>query len=816
MPLPVKDTFTYAVPADMEAGIGVGARVLVPFGSRKSYTAIVARLHHVQPEGFETKEIAQLLDARAVTRAPQLQLWQWLAGYYLCSVGEVYKAAVPAGLKIESETFVSVNADYEETAAEPLSERERAVLTFAAQRPRVQLSEISRATGIKNVVQLCSRLVSHGAVRVADRVVDNYRPLTETLVTLPPDISHGDNDALERLFALTGKAPKREALLLAWLRLSDWMLPGAPKDVRKDQLLKSADATAGVLKACCDKGIFAIVQRPVNRFAAERAALEPAPALTAGQQQAYDAIVESMASHGVTLLHGVTSSGKTSIYVRLILDTLARGQQALYLVPEIALTTQLTQRLQRVLGSRLLIYHSKFSDNERVDIWQRLLTTAEPLVVIGVRSAVFLPFARLGMVIVDEEHDSSYKQQDPAPRYNGRDVAIVLASLHGAKTLLGSATPAIDTYHKATTGHFGLVSLTQRYEGLQLPVMQVVDTKLARRKHEMNGLLSPTLVAHCRRALADSRQVILFQNRRGYAPMVRCSQCAWTPKCENCDVTLTYHKHIRTLSCHYCGYSLTLPTVCPVCGQATIDILGYGTERIEDDIDKVFPGEKIARMDLDTTRSKNSYDRIIDDFSHHRHNILVGTQMVTKGLDFDAVSVVGILNADTMTAFPDFRSNERAFCMMEQVAGRAGRKGAQGRVVVQTSDPDHHVIQLLAKHDYLGFYRREVADREKFGYPPFSRIINIYLKHRDENDLIEVSASYSNLLRQVFGSRVLGPEAPLVSRVKTLYIRQITLKMETSASMQKVKDLLRQLQVRLLASDPRAARMMLYYDVDPS
>ncbi|MBR5102916.1 MAG: primosomal protein N', partial [Muribaculaceae bacterium] len=512
---------------------------------------------------------------------------------------------------------------------------------------------------------------------------------------------------------------------------------------------------------------------------------------------------------------GVTSSGKTSIYMHLIADTLRERKQVLYLVPEIALTTQLTWRLKKVFGDRLLIYHSKFSDNERVDIWKRLLSESEPCVVIGVRSSVFLPYSNLGLVIVDEEHDSSYKQQDPAPRYNGRNAAMILAQMHGAKTLLGSATPAIEMNYHAKEGDYGLVRLDSRYGDLELPSVEVIDTKLARKKKEMDGLFTLELLSECRKALHDGEQVILFQNRRGYAPMVRCKECGWVPQCLNCDVSLTYHKHLRTLTCHYCGHSIGLPEVCPACGMPGIEIIGYGTERIEDEIDNVFPGEKISRMDLDTTRNKNSYDRIIEEFSSRKTNILVGTQMVTKGLNFDGVSIVGILNADTMISFPDFRSNERAFDMMEQVSGRAGRAHKKGRVLLQTSQPDHPVIGYVRDHDYDGFYCNELAERQKFGYPPFTKIIHIYLKHRDDAVLTEMSTRYTTMLREVFAHRVLGPESPMVSRVQNLYIRQVVLKMETGASMAKVKKILRDIYERMLGVDSRMKSVILYYDVDP-
>ena len=813
LPLAVQGTYTYRIPESMD--LKVGYRVLVPFGRKKYYTAIVVMTHDIEPQGYQVKEILALLDEGPILRHPQLKLWQWIADYYLCTVGETYKAAVPSGLKVESETQISINPDFEEETPGELNDRERVILDFTNQRGKVQITELTNATGFKNVEGIVSRLLDKGAVHVAERVMDNYRPKTETCVRLT--IERDDEQALHGFFDRVSRAKKQEQLLLAYLDLSHWLQRSKPvQEVTQEALLKRSGCTHPVLAAARKNGIFEIYKREINRFDLLGTGLVELPKLTEPQRAAYLQIHDSFKEKAVTLLHGVTSSGKTSIYMHLINDVLKLGKQVLYLVPEIALTTQLTQRLQRVFGERLLIYHSKFSDNERVDIWKKLLTTSDPCVIIGVRSSVFLPYSNLGLVIVDEEHDTSYKQQDPAPRYNGRDTAIMLAHMHGAKTVLGSATPAIDTYYKALNGRYGLVELNTRYADIEMPQVHIIDLKKAWKKHEMNGMFSQELIDECRKSLGNNEQVILFQNRRGYAPMVRCKECAWIPTCVNCDVTLTYHRHVETLTCHYCGHTITLPTVCPACGNPTIEVVGYGTERIEDEIDKVFPGEKISRMDLDTTRSKASYDRIIDEFSQHRTSILVGTQMVTKGLDFDAVSIVGILNADTMIHFPDFRSSERAFNMMEQVAGRAGRKNKQGKVIIQTSNPSHPVIEKVVEHDYKGFYNKEIAEREQYGYPPFTKIINIYLKHKQDDVVLEMAVRYSNLLRQVFGGRVLGPEAPMVSRVQTFYIRQIVLKMELSASMTKVKKILRDLYEQLLAIDSRMRTTRLYFDVDPA
>ena len=811
LPLAIPGTYTYRIPEGMQLSIGM--RVLVPFGRKKIFTAIVESLHDREPRGYEVKEILSTLDKKPILRHPQLDFWQWIANYYLCSMGEVYKAAVPSGLKVESETTISVNPDYEESEPGQLTDRERVILDFTAQRGRVQIAEIAKATGFKTVERNVSHLLDLDALHVSERVIDNYRPKTEPCVRLT--IDRKDEQALHQYFDQLKRAPKQEALLLAYLDMSRWLQSGDVKEVSKENLLKRAGVSGAVLHEAVKRGMFEIYKKEINRFADLGSVLEEPPTLSEEQQRAYEEIHLSMRQHGITLLHGVTSSGKTSVYMHLIADALKLGKQVLYLVPEIALTTQLTRRLRRVFGDKLLIYHSRFSDNERVDIWKRLLNSSEPCVVIGVRSSVFLPYSNLSLVIVDEEHDSSYKQQDPAPRYNGRNAALVLAQMHGAKTVLGSATPAIEVYHLALEGKYGLVKLLTRYGDIKMPKVKVIDTIDARKRREMSHLFSNELIADCRKALKDGEQVILFQNRRGYSPMIRCKECGWVPKCENCDVSLTYHKHNRSLVCHYCGYTIPLPDLCPACQLPGIEIIGYGTERIEDDIDAVFPGEKISRMDLDTTRSKNSYDRIIDEFSDRRTNILVGTQMVTKGLDFDAVSIVGILNADTMINFPDFRSHERAFDMLEQVSGRAGRAHKQGQVIIQTSQPDHDVIRFVQAHDYEGFYQHELADRQKFGYPPFTKVINIHLKHREDVVVGELAVRYSGLLRQVFGTRVLGPMAPFVARVQNLYIRQITLKMETTASMSKVKKILRDLYEQMIAADARMKAVRLHYDVDP-
>ena len=813
VPYPLPRTFTYRIPAEMD-GVAVGSRVLVQFGSKRFYTGIVASLHCIEPDGYEVKDIAALLDSEPIVRHPQLKFWQWIADYYLCTQGEVYKAAVPSGLKVESETVVQVNPDFEDLD-NALTERQRTVLEYVQREKKLRLSDLAKATGYKNLEVVVHQLLELDAVHVSERAVDNYRPKTETMVALAAD--RDDEAALHRFFDEVSRAKKQEQLRRAFLERSRWMHKNSPlREVSKAALMERTQCSATTLRAAIDRGMLRLYKKEINRFASASFVPAELPTLSAEQREAHRQIIQSFGDKDITLLHGVTSSGKTSIYMHLIADTLARGEQALFLVPEIALTTQLTQRMEKVFGDKMLVYHSKFSDNERVDIWKKLLHSNESRLVIGVRSSIFLPFARLGLVIIDEEHDSSYKQADPAPRYNGRSAAMMLARMHGAKTLLGSATPAIETYYWALQGRYGLVTLSKRYEDMEMPDVQVINTKEARRRKEMSGIFSPDLVRLVNASLADNRQAILFQNRRGFSPMVRCKECGSVPQCVNCDVSLTYHRHISTLKCHYCGHTITMPPVCPACQLPGLEVIGYGTERIEDEVERQFPDRKIARMDLDTTRAKLAYEQIIEDFSQHKSDILVGTQMVTKGLDFDGVSVVGILNADTMTQFPDFRSHERAFNMLEQVAGRAGRKGRRGVVALQTSDPANEVISFVQNHDYRGFYDYEVKEREKFNYPPFTKIINIYLKHRDDTSLIELSARHSALLRQVFGNRVLGPEAPYVAKVQNLYIRQTVLKMELSASMPKVKTILRSIHEQMLAIDPRMKSCIIYYDVDPS
>ncbi|MCM1518369.1 MAG: primosomal protein N' [Pseudoflavonifractor sp.] len=810
LPLPLYSTFTYSIPDDLVPSVKVGHRVIVPFGRKKSYTGIVTSVGTVAPQGYEVKDISLVLDPDPIVRHPQLRFWDWISEYYLCAPGEVFKAALPAGLKVESETFVEAVPDYEE-GDDRLGEREIVVLSILGHEGRMTPGEIEKKTGFKNVAALIGRLIERGAVMVSEKLVERYRAKKETYIGIAPD--YAGADVIHGAFEKVKGAKKQETLLLAMIEMSR-ITRGESREVSRAALLERSGVSTAILGELVKKDILYQYKKIIHRFKYDGPATTALPVLSGPQSVALDGIHRGFMDKNIVLLHGITSSGKTEVYMHIIDYVLRQGMQALYLVPEIALTTQLTHRLQRVFGDKVIIYHSKFSDNDRVDIWKRMLADGSPCVVIGARSSIFLPYSKLGVVIVDEEHEQSYKQFDPAPRYNARDAATVLASLHGAKTLLGSATPAVETYYKALTGRYGLVTLSERYEGVSLPEIEIVDMTTARRRYEVHGTFADRTLKLSNEALTRGEQVIFFHNRRGYAPMARCKMCGWVPKCENCDVSLTYHRHRDELVCHYCGTTYNVPPVCPACKEPGVEKIGYGTERVEDEVEHMFPDIKKLRMDLDTTRNKDGYENIIDDFSKRRAQILVGTQMVTKGLDFDGVSVVGVLNADTVINYPDFRASERAFNMLEQVSGRAGRRDTQGTVIIQTSQPAHPLLPFVKSHDYRGYYDMEIAQREEYSYPPFTRLIYIYLKHRDDDILTEIATIYTNRLFQLFGNRVFGPEEPAVGRVQSLYIRKIMLKVEVTASMKKVKEILRRLYEEMHSS-PRMKGIILYYDVDP-
>ena len=742
LPLPLDGVFTYSVPSELERQVAVGHRVLVPFGRNKTYVGIV-NCQLANCELKNVKPILQVLDASPILFDSQLSLWRWISDYYLSPIGEVYKAALPAGLKAE----------------------------------------------------------------------DGYRPKTETYIRLTPKFR--SEQALYIALDMLQRAPSQQKAFIDFLDLAmfteteDYL-----SGITRDELLNEGH-TLATISALVKRGLIETYEQEVGRL---NHGGEPHPEqvkpLSLPQQEAFNQIQFSFLQKSVTLLHGVTSSGKTEIYIHLIQQALDKKQQVLYLLPEIALTVQMMDRLQRVFGNRLGIYHSKYADAERVEIWQKQLSKNPYDVILGARSAVFLPFQRLGLVIIDEEHETSYKQQDPMPRYHARSAAIVLAQSLGAKVLLGTATPCAETWHNAQTGKYGLVTLTERYKGIELPEIQVIDIKDLQHRKMMNGPFSPTLLLKVREALERGEQAILFQNRRGYAPMIECKQCGWVPHCQHCDVSLTFHRNLNQLTCHYCGYTYQVPVECPACGSRELQTRGYGTEKIEDEVRAIFPEARIARMDLDTTRTRQAYERIINDFSAGRTNILIGTQMISKGLDFDRVSVVGILNADTMLNYPDFRAYEHAFMMMSQVSGRAGRRGRRGLVILQTKSPDIPVIHQVVDNDYAAFFRSLLTERHEYCYPPFTRLVYVYLKHRSDSLVDTASHEMGSRLRQWFGARVLGPDRPAVAKVKSLAIRKLLLKIEPGLDLPTVRKYLALAQQQML-QDKRYASLQIYFDVDP-
>jgi primosomal protein N' (replication factor Y) len=748
LPLPLDGMFTYSVPSSLEEQVQRGVRVLVPLGRNKTYVGIVSEKHHRAPEGYQTKDILQVLDVTPILLDSQLRLWHWIADYYMSPIGEVYKAALPSGLKAE----------------------------------------------------------------------DGFRPKTETYITLTPQFRN--EQTLHVALNMLHRADKQLAALIDYLALSHWdsvegsVCRETVVEITRDELLNAGHSLPTV-NALVKRGLLEVYEREVGRLNhGGEPHLEKIRPLSDVQQDAFNKIQFSFLGKNVTLLHGVTSSGKTEIYIHLIRQALEKKQQVLYLLPEIALTVQIMQRLQHVFGNRLGIYHSKYSDAERVEIWQKQLSKNPYDVILGARSAVFLPFQNLGLVIVDEEHETSYKQQDPMPRYHARSTAIVLAQMFGAKTLLGTATPSVETYYNAKTGKYGLVELFQRYKGIELPEIQVVDVKDLQHRKMMNGPFSPYLLNKVREALEHGEQAILFQNRRGYAPVIECKQCGWVPHCQHCDVSLTLHRNLNQLTCHYCGYTYQVPTECPACGCHELRTKGYGTEKVEAEVQDIFPEARIARMDLDTTRSRSAYERIISDFASGRTNLLIGTQMISKGLDFDKVSVVGILNADSMLNYPDFRAYEHAFMMMAQVSGRAGRKGKRGLVVLQTKSPDLPIIQQVVRNDYAAHYQSLIAERQQFHYPPYYRLVYVYLKHKQDWVVDTAAAEMASRLRQWFGARLLGPDKPAVAKVKSLSIRKLVLKLELGSNMGDVRKYLALAQQQML-QDKRYVSLQIYYDVDP-
>lgn len=817
LPLPLEATFTYSLPAELENRVGTGYRVIVPFGAAKQYSGIVTRIYDSPPEGeMKIKPVVDILEDHPILLSEQLRFWKWLADYYMCPLGEVYKAALPSGLKLASETTVSVQEDFD--AWNRLTPKEMQVLELMQQEKAGSVRQLQKALKDSHVLSYVRALMEKGAVQVKETIDSSFRIKKEVHVRLAR--KYLNEEALNALLDTLERTPKRFHLVTVYMELAGVTAaitlgnPQLIREVSRRELLEKSGTSAAVLLALKAKGIVELYDFEIGRLRSSGISVTEQLPLTRAQQEAFDEIHKQWAEKSVCLLHGVTSSGKTEVYIRLIREALAQHKQVLYLLPEIALTTQITTRLRRIFGNEMGVYHSKFPDAERVEIWQKQLGDHPYGLILGVRSSLFLPFRNLGLIIVDEEHETSYKQQDPAPRYNARDAAIVLASYCNARTLLGTATPALETYWNALNGKYGLVELSMRYGDMLLPKIEVADVKELLRTKQMKQPFSPQLENEIKEALERKEQVILFQNRRGYTPIVECPVCGWTPTCQFCDVSLTYHHDQNRMVCHYCGNSFEVPRACPNCGETHLHSIGFGTEKIEEEVHRRFPAARTARLDLDTTRSRSSYEHIIGNFAEGKTDILIGTQMVSKGLDFDNVHVVGILDADTMLTRPDFRSFERAFQMMAQVAGRAGRRGKRGYVILQTKRADYPIIKEVIANDYVAMYNEQIEERLMFHYPPFYRLIYAYVKHRDFRTVEKAAAMLGEAMRSRFGDRVLGPDKPPVSRIQMWHIRKVALKVERSAHPAEVRRLLR-LSAQEVRNGVGSSSLQIFFDVDP-
>lgn len=785
LPLPVPGTFTYRIPDTHRNEVDVGQRVVVQFGSKKIYSAIISSLHSITPP-YEAKTVLDILDTDPVVNLFQLDLWNWMASYYMACLGDVMNAALPAGLKLQSETRVILHPEFHHQKIQ-LSDKETLIAEALMNRTELTVTEVSKILGQVRVLPLIKDLIEKKVLIVREELIQQYKPKTETYVTLAED--YASDEKLNQLFdELNKRAYKQLEILITYVRLSAFgKIPR--QEVKRNDLLKGANASLAQFNALVKKGVLKTDEKIVSRLQINDIQLNTESVqLTEHQNQAFISLKNQLSEKDTLLLFGVTSSGKTELYVKLIQEYVEAGKQVLYLLPEIALTTQIIHRLKRFFGNKVGVYHSRYNDFERVEIWNSVLgnglsQAGSYQIILGARSALLLPFSNLGLIIVDEEHDTSFKQQDPAPRYNARDSALFLARLHHAKTILGSATPALETYFLCSTGKFGLVTLTERYGGLQLPAIQLVNLREEMRMKRMKSIFAETLLQQIRLALNKKEQIILFQNRRGFSLRIECDICNWMPACRNCDVSLIYHKQANQLRCHYCGYSIPVPEKCPECQSTKLLMRGFGTEKVEEELAALLPEATIARMDLDTTRSRNAYHQIIQDFETRKIDILVGTQMVTKGLDFENVSLVAILNADNMLNFPDFRSFERSYQLMSQVSGRAGRKNKQGLVIIQTHNPSHPIIRQVVNNDYTGMYNLQLIERKRFHYPPHFRLILLRIRHRDFQFLNTVARDFADILKKTYPGQVLGPEYPMVARIKNKYIKQVMIKLDRNSAI---------------------------------
>lgn len=806
LPLSIAKTYTYRVPFEWNEKIKIGVRVIVQFGKNKVYAALVKNLSTEAPEKYEAKYILDVLDDEAIVDEGQLILWQWMADYYMCQLGEVMQAALPAALKMASETKIiaSENSQLDRTL---LSDKAYLVLEALDVAGELRVADVAKILGQKSVFPLLRSLFEQGFILISEEIKERYKPKTKSFLRLA-SVYH-DSEGKRLLLDSLNRAPKQQDAILGFLQLSK-----AKDDITRQELMEVSACGTSAITALIDKGVLEVMEKVVSRFEGVDLLVTKEFVLSGQQQLALDEINAGFKKKDVVLLHGVTASGKTQLYIRLIEQTLDSGKNVLYLLPEIALTAQITERLKLHFGNQLGVYHSKFNDNERAEVWHKVLKN-EFRVVIGARSSVFLPFGDLGMIIIDEEHESSYKQFDPAPRYHARDTAIYLAYLHHAKVLLGSATPSVESYYNAKAGKYGWVQLLTRFGEAQLPQIEIIDIPEQTRKNKMHSYFSEALLTGIREAVERKEQVILFQNRRGHTPFVQCNTCGYVAKCINCDVSLTYHKTSHLLHCHYCGHSEAPINVCPACGMPHMESKGFGTERVEEELEILMPELRIGRLDLDSTRGKYGFDKIITAFDDHEYDVLIGTQMVAKGLDFGRVSLIGVINADTIINFPDFRAYERAFSLFSQVAGRAGRRNEPGKVIIQTYIPQHRVIEQVVQHDYEGMFMKEVTERKNFLYPPFYRLIRLDIKHPDQKQTLDSAQKLASLLRVQLGNRVLGPEPPLVSRVRNNYIQTITLKIERgNVSIAKVKDLIR-MAILTFELDKLNTGVRIQLDVDP-
>jgi primosomal protein N' (replication factor Y) len=804
---------TYRVPHIMNGLLHVGQRVVVPLGKNKLLTGVIRSIHEQVPKQYEAKYIDSILDEYPLVHEQQLKLWEWMADYYCCTVGEVMNAALPAGLKLTSETkFLLLEFDEENTE---LDLREETIVNALRAQERLSMQEISDLLDLKNVQPILKALIAKRIIISEEEIKEKFKPKITEFVKLGKAVDSEGN--LNQLFEELERrrAQKQSDALMMYLRLSEWDR-GQQKPVEKLKLQQAANINASVVSAMQEKGIFEIEARETGRLGLHLLQSEKPKELSEAQQAAADTIINEWETKDVCLLHGVTSSGKTEVYSHLIEQTIAQDKQVLFLLPEIALTTQIIHRLRKYFGKRVGVFHSGYSDNERTEVWQKVLSDVpgECDIILGARSALFLPFTRLGLIIVDEEHEQSFKQHDPNPRYHARDSAIWLAAQFGAKVLLGSATPAVETYWNARQGRYGLATLDKRFGGIELPEVILTDIRSELKAKTMKEHFTSHLLDEMRRVIDAGEQIILFQNRRGYTPLWECMACGEVPKCTRCDVALTYHKHVHQLKCHYCGYSTQPVQTCNVCGSQEMKMLGFGTEKIEDDIQTFLKDVKVLRMDLDTTRSKSSYQKIISDFESGQVQVLVGTQMVTKGLDFDNVSLVGILNADKMLNYPDFRSIERGFQIMMQVAGRAGRKNKRGRVLIQTYNPEHWLLDMITKNDYLAFYDKEILERQNYGYPPFVRMMQITLRHKEEDVAKQSAYAVAKVLRPMLGDHLFGPEEPYIKRINNYYRQQFIIKLEKKPGIGELKHkIVAKVKEVLLQSEYKAVRVA--FDVDP-